>query len=605
MLKNISITLVFVVVAATGVFAQNSRASGDVLMVMPFENKSGKPEFNWVGESFAESLSDLFTNKGLNIITNSERKVIQQSLKVPLSSIPSLATSVKIGQKGNSSLLVVGSYDIPPVQGDSAIKIYVKARVIRVADGRILSEDFADGRRIEFIFEDALGNVQTIQGQLAREILYRIDKVLYKQDRSFPFPEQDFINAANKIPAKAFEAYIKGLLTSDLSARENYFKNALRLYAEDKERQGAIYSAVALELGHLYLSRGKSDDAIEQFGSVVGAFAACRDLTKAKSYIPQCRGEESAEAAFYLGWVYWQKQNFELALASLQDVKELKLVSVNNLLAAITIQASRSEKKNTAKAADFITKAIEFLKRAVESSDNDTNTRFNYGLALFLNQNYQESAIQFRDLLAANPTDGESSFLAAKAFGMLQDKEKEAFADNMAKKLLVDQNRYAKLQQNWTQSQTIDLINVRLNPPSRNDFVGVLFTSKQTVPVKRVDETQELISQARVFYKDGNDDAALEVIRRILLTDPMAAEAYFLRGMIYLRRASTDEAISNLRTAFFWNPNLIEASIALGKIYLQKGDCPQAKNYAATAVEINSENQDALALQRLSERCSK
>ena len=50
---------------------------------------------------------------------------------------------------------------------------------------------------------------------------------------------------------------------------------------------------------------------------------------------------------------------------------------------------------------------------------------------------------------------------------------------------------------------------------------------------------------------------------------------------------------------------LIEAHVSLGKIYVEKGDCLQAKNYAASAMEIDGENQDALALQRLSERCSK
>ena len=28
----------------------------DTVIVLPFENASGKPEFNWVGESFADSV---------------------------------------------------------------------------------------------------------------------------------------------------------------------------------------------------------------------------------------------------------------------------------------------------------------------------------------------------------------------------------------------------------------------------------------------------------------------------------------------------------------------------------------------------------------------
>ena len=73
------------------------------------------------------------------------------------------------------------------------------------------------------------GNLQTIQGQIAYQILYQRDKAL-------PFSQNQFIESANKVPARAFEAYIKGLLTpeTDVQTRENYLKNAMRIYAEEK-----------------------------------------------------------------------------------------------------------------------------------------------------------------------------------------------------------------------------------------------------------------------------------------------------------------------------------------------------------------------------------
>ena len=53
--------------------------SGDAVMVLPFENTSGKAEFNWVGESFADSLSDLLAIPGtFRVITNEQRKIQQQ-----------------------------------------------------------------------------------------------------------------------------------------------------------------------------------------------------------------------------------------------------------------------------------------------------------------------------------------------------------------------------------------------------------------------------------------------------------------------------------------------------------------------------------------------
>jgi tetratricopeptide (TPR) repeat protein len=107
------------------------------------------------------------------------------------------------------------------------------------------------------------------------------------------------------------------------------------------------------------------------------------------------------------------------------------------------------------------------------------------------------------------------------------------------------------------------------------------------------------------LYKNGNDDEAMLVLQRIIVSEPMSAEAFFLRGMINLRRGNLDESVAQLRTALFWDNRLINAHVALGKIYLQRGDCLQAKNYAASAIAIDAENQDAIGLVRQIERCGK
>ena len=97
----------------------------------------------------------------------------------------------------------------------------------------------------------------------------------------------------------------------------------------------------------------------------------------------------------------------------------------------------------------------------------------------------------------------------------------------------------------------------------------------------------------------------MATLRRVLASEPMSAESYLLLGKIHLRRGDIDQAISSFKTSVFWDNRLIEAHVSLGKIYVEKNDCLQAKNYAASALEIDSENPDAVALQRLTERCSK
>jgi Flp pilus assembly protein TadD len=120
-----------------------------------------------------------------------------------------------------------------------------------------------------------------------------------------------------------------------------------------------------------------------------------------------------------------------------------------------------------------------------------------------------------------------------------------------------------------------------------------------------MNESDTLLAQARTMVKNGQDDEAMAVLRRVLASEPMSAESYLLLGKIHLRRGDIEQAISSFKTSIFWDNRTIEAHVSLGKIYVEKGDCLQAKNYAASALEIDQENQEAIGLQRLSERCSK
>jgi len=604
MLRSAFITTIFLLFASVLSFAQKPEGPNDVLMVLPFENKSGKAEFNWIGESFSSSITELLVNKGVGIISNAERKITQQDLKVPLTSIPSLATSLWIAQRAKASLLMVGSYDIPPADEKDVTTVYVKAKVIRVRDGKILSEEFTSSKP-GFELHDALSKLQTIQGDLAYQVFARVRKVLYKEEALF-LKRDDLLSAANKVPSKAFEAYVKGLLTSNLSARENYLKNALRFYAEDKNHPNETYTSAALELGHLYRSQDKRDEAAESFRNVINAFATCRDTALNQRVVPQCKGEENAEASYYLGWIYFQKKNYEQALAVLLDVKDLKLVSINNLIGVVGIQAARSDKAGSPKAADFLLKSLDALKRAEDTVPDDRKIAFNYSLALFLNQKYDEAGQHFRNVTAADPNDGEAAFLAAKSFEMTPGREQDAAAsDDWAKRLLKDQNRYAKLQQAWAQSKSIESIESRITPASRDDFVEVVFISKRTPVKPALDPTADLLAQARALFKQGKYDDAIEKLRRVLISEPMNAESYLMLGKIYQSRGETDQAISQFKTAIFWDNRLVDAPVALGKIYSEKGSCDLAKTYAVLAQELDPTNQEVMGLQRIVEKCSK
>lgn len=603
MKKNTIVAAILVFFAIT---AARGQTAADTVMVLPFKNTSDKVEFNWVGESFANALPELLVNRGVNVISSTERKIVQHRMGIGLDMVPSLATSMKVAQKGNATLLVVGSYEIPPFLEDQPVKIYVKVQILNVRTGRVVSEDFPEGRKLEFFLEDALGNLQTIHGQLAHAILFRIDKVLYKIDKSFPFTENDFVVAATKIPTRAFESYIKGLVTANAGFRENYFKNALKIFAAESDPRGAIYYDAALELGHLYFNQRKFAEAVESFERVVSAFDACKTAAKVASKASYCSDESFAESSFYIGLIRWQQNNYEQAMAALRPLSEdLRLMSVYNLLGSISVQASRAEKKNEAKSAALLNEGLELLKKASESSPDDVNAKFNYGIALFLAGRLPEAAEQLRGVIALRPTDGDAYYALSKALSGQNDATAAA-VDNQARTYLAANNRYANLEKDWVKSKTLSDIAMRVDQPQRRDFLSVVLSRRAATPVAAaVSESENLLAQARNQFKNGNDDDALITLRRVLASEPMSAESYLILGKIYLRRSDLDQAISSFKTAIFWDNRLVDAHVSLGRIFLEKGDCLQVKNYSVSASEIAPENPDALALKRQAERCSK
>ena len=597
MRKRFVLSFAVVCLAAAAAFGQQRVT--DSVLVMPFENVSNKPEFNWIGESFALSLSELLQVPGLNVVSNSDRKLIQQRLRVPLASIPSLATSLRLARESNATLLVSGKYTIIPAQDDLAATINVTARVIRVNEGRFLSEDLPDGRRItrDIALNDALGNLQTMQGQIAYQILYQ-------RDKNLAYSQNDKVVEANRVPARAFEAYIKGLLTSVPELRENFFKNAIRLNA-DSDAEGTFVEA-ALELAHLYHGQRKFSDAFNEFERVVNANQQCREAAKGSGRVLQCNDESFAEASFYIGLIRWQQGDLEQALAVLRPLaEEMRLTSVFNMLGAIAIQASRAERRDQARAAALLNEGIELLKTAADSAPDDLAVRFNYGLALFLQGDHLRSAEQMRLIVGESPRDGEAYYILAKSLAQLNDETASA-VDDQARVHLSAGNRYATLEREWAKTKTVPEMTMRVQQPQRREFVSVVLSRRDAEPVRTSGSgVESMLEQARRHYREGNDDEAMAMIRRILVSEPMSAESYLILGRLHLRRGDRDQAVSALKTALFWDNRLLDAHITLGSIFLERNECQEIKTYAASAAEIDPDNSEMISLGRQAERCSK
>ncbi|HEX5707941.1 MAG TPA: hypothetical protein VFX96_11630, partial [Pyrinomonadaceae bacterium] len=82
-----------------------AQPGGDVVIVLPFENTSNLKDYNWVGESFADSLSELLNVPGLVVVSGDEREMVYQRLHLPQTILPSRATAIKLGREARATLV--------------------------------------------------------------------------------------------------------------------------------------------------------------------------------------------------------------------------------------------------------------------------------------------------------------------------------------------------------------------------------------------------------------------------------------------------------------------------------------------------------------------
>jgi tetratricopeptide (TPR) repeat protein len=201
-----------------------------------------------------------------------------------------------------------------------------------------------------------------------------------------------------------------------------------------------------------------------------------------------------------------------------------------------------------------------------------------------------------RAVVKVNPRDPEALFLFAKMLEKTGQAEAAAANDNEARKLFPG---YGKAQIEWDQAKTVSLLPVHLRGDfNRAEFVKAIIEPPSTPTPGTT--AQDFLNKARELYTAGRDDEALMELRNVVRVEPMNAEAYLLTGRIYMRRGELAPAISQLKASIFWDTEhkFADAHILLGRIFLERGDRAQATAYAQSALQIDPNNPEAIALQR-------
>lgn len=521
--------------------------AADVVIVMPFENRSQQAQYNWIRESFSILLTELLDVPGLTIISAEEREQAFEQARLNPSDLLTRAAMIRVAEAAKANLAVIGEYDIG---GDKdSVTIAISARLIETQAGRLV------GNKV-FNFSGPLSDMQQMQGQLAWHIIY-------ERNPSLPYTKDQLVRRATTVPPRANESYIKGIQTQDPRLRETFLKRAIQEF----ESAGAPghYAQAIFELGFLNYRQTEFDEAVKQFKQLV-------------------KGDPSFEQGiFYLGLAAFKAGNYDEAAAAMESlVAVIPLYEVLNNAGAAWIGKGD------------VVRALNYLQRAAANNPNVAAYRFNLGYALWRNQNFEDAVIHLRAVTKINPRDGEAWFVLSKCLASAGKTEEAAQADNEAKRFLTS---YAR----WTVAPDKVPMLARMREDLNRLAMVKFLRDQQSQPVRPAPQQvsqQQTLDRVRQLINAGNDADALAEIQQALAVDTSNAEAYYLRGVIYLKRNETENALRSLQAAVSWNPRLVEAHVALGRFYLARTDRARALAHCKQALDIDPQNREAVALKQ-------
>ena len=527
----------------------SARAADDVLLALPFDNLSGRSDYQWVSDSFAVLLADLLDTPGLAVLSSEERAIACDRAGLRPCDSLTLAAKLRLAEAAQANLVLVGSYEISGEK--DATTIAFAAKLIEPREGRVVGKPFNIG--------GPLADLQAMQGLLAWSILY-------ERDSALPYSQDQFKRRAKRIPPRAFEFFVKGAQATEAKSREIFLKRAIKEYNE-AESVGHFAQAI-YELGLVQFRQQDFAAADQQF----------RELVKDD---PR----------------YWESQFYGGLTAHLLGQRKESADAFERLAAVLPLV----EVLNNAGAAQIsngnLNRAFSHLQRAATSAQQDTMVRFNYGYALWRDKKFEQAANELQAVVKQNPKDGEAQYLLAESLLAIGKKTESDAADQEARRLLSENNTYA--QWKTKPDKLPSLVRLKMDFNRANFYwLNRQRSSNTNLPPAQARLALQGLERTKQLLMEKNEEGALAELQTVLNNDPTLAEGHFLRAQILERRNETDAAVTSYANAVYWNPRLLAAHVALGKLYLARGDRARALAHSQVALELDAQNSEALAVKK-------
>lgn len=326
---------------------------GQILLVLPFDNRTGQPSLDWIREAVPEVLARRFASAGFAPMRREDRLYALDHLGLPAGFQPSRASALKLAQTLDADSIVVGSFLTDGTQ------ILVDAQVVDVPHLRMSAPVRARGE-----MRDMMAVLNSLAWKLTRVM-----------DPQFSVAEETFVAAGRDVRLDAFEQYIRGITESDHAERQRHLSQAV---------------ALSPALSPAWMALGREDYSAEQYEQAASAFA------KVNANDP-----DSLEAGFYRGLSLLFSGNYAEAEKSFAAVA--KVLPLGEVLNNEAVAVSRQGRDATA------------LFVSAETADpHAADYHFNLAVSLKRRGAATEALSELRQCLRLRPNDSEAQELEKK-----------------------------------------------------------------------------------------------------------------------------------------------------------------------------------------------
>jgi tetratricopeptide (TPR) repeat protein len=335
--------------------AEDARAvtnRGRILLVLPFDNRTGQPSLEWIREAAADLLSSRFASASFAPMTRADRLYALDHLGLPQGFQPSRASSLKLAQTLDADSIIVGSFST------GGTEILAQAEIVDVPHLRMSPPVTSRGE-----MKDMIAVFDSLAWKLTREL-----------DPSLNVEEKTFIAAGSGLRLDAYEQYIRGIIEPDQAERLRHLEQSVKLNPE--------FSPAWMALGQEQYQSQQDDQAALDFAKVDPS------------------GPDGLEAQFYRGLSLIFSGDYpqaEQAFAAVARVLPLAEV-INNEAVAV----SRQGHDGTA-----------LFVQAASSDPGQADYHFNLAVSLRRHGKTAAALNELAQCLKLRPADAEAQSLTA------------------------------------------------------------------------------------------------------------------------------------------------------------------------------------------------